>query len=146
MSQSVTICCTSALTLASFLQIMEEMKEGCHAALIASDREVQLMSSDYHSYVAASELKDIEDALEDYATNPDLDLRFRSEVRSLQMFAIYFSDLAMVRRLVELVAQALIERGQDAWMDTDYGWVIRLSDVLIEVRRDPTWDWRRQAP
>jgi hypothetical protein len=83
-------------------------------------------------------------AIEDYATNDDLDPAFRENVSSSRLFSIRFSELASMRTFLSRLAQAAVDHGGAIWIDTDYGWVINGENYLKEIALNPNWDWRRE--
>lgn len=104
--------------------------------------QLQLLASDGRMLVSVNEVIDPALAVEEYGTNERLDDDFRRAVGSLRFFIVRFRDLNMVRRLLRGLAESIERRAQDAWIDTDYGWVIHTRDFLRRTDEDPGWDWR----
>jgi len=122
---------------------------GRHAARFSiRDDELQVIRDQRDSYwrIAIYGSSDRTGWIREYATNPDLDERFRLEVYALRPFIVNFNDLAVTRQLVIAVAREIVERGETAWMDTDYGWVIHVRELLQSCERNLRWDWRGSAP
>ncbi|MFO0641693.1 MAG: hypothetical protein U0183_20885 [Polyangiaceae bacterium] len=142
MGQSVTIACPSTWDLASFGEVFETIACDDAAKFSKFDDQVQVVAADARWKLIVNETSDAAAAAEEYATNDDLDERFRREVGTLRFFTIRFDDVDVTRRALRAIAQAAVSRGEIAWIDTDYGWVIHACDLLKRIDKNPRWDWR----
>jgi hypothetical protein len=106
------------------------------------DDQLQVVAKGARWKLILNEVPDTDAAAEEYASNGDLDERFRQEVALLRFFTIRFDDMDMARRVLRAIAQTAVTRGETAWIDTDYGWVIHASDLLRKVDENSRWDWR----
>jgi len=142
MSQLITIACPSDWKLASFAKFLEALAQQDSADFSAFDNQLQVVASDGRWKLIANEVLDTEAAAEDYASNEDLDGRFRREAGLLRFFTIIFDDIGVVRRVLRTITQEAVDRVESVWIDTDYGWVIDAQRFLKEMERDAGWDWR----
>ncbi len=143
MGQSITIACPSAWKLTSFSKFLEGIAHDERVVFSSFDDQLQIVAKDSRWKLIVSEVADRAAAVEEYASNADLDERFREEVVALHFFSVSFDDVDMARRLLRSVAQEFVRRCESAWIDTDYGWVIHARDLLKETANDPRWDWRK---
>ena len=142
MGQSVTIACPSTWDLAWFGKVFESGACDDAANFSRFDDQLQLVADDARWKLIVNEGADAAAVAEEYATNDDLDERFRREVRTLRFFRIRFDNVDVTRRALRAIAQAAVSSGETAWFDTDYGWVIHATDLLKRTDQNPSWDWR----
>jgi hypothetical protein len=104
------------------------------------------LTADRDECIMISEISRREDAIDEYEGNAAFDARFRSEVRRLRFFSFVYRNFMLMRRVLRHIVHSAMERGDTAWIDTDYGWVIGARDFFAQTERDPNWDWRRPDP
>jgi hypothetical protein len=143
MGQSVTLACPSSWHLESFATVLQALANDGGAQFSRFAGQLQVIAKDARWKLIVDEDSDSVAAAEDYATNDDLDERFRREVRGLRFFTIIFDDLDVTRRVLRTIAQDAVSRGESVWIDTDYGWVIHAWEFLKRTEEDARWDWRK---
>lgn len=111
----------------------------------ARGAELQLMTDEQSWPLIVSDSGADPERAEDYATNEDLDERFRREIRGLRFFTVRFRDVDLTRRFLREVALQAVSRRDVVWFDTDWGWVISAADFLRRTDEDTRWDWRYAA-
>lgn len=79
---------------------------------------------------------------DNYKSNSSLDEQFRRDISELRLFRIRLNDIESARLVLRRIMQQVINSGESAWIDTDYGWVISAKDFLLRTDQDPNWDWR----
>lgn len=148
MGQSVTIACAPTWDLASLTQYVAAAALEAGATFTDYGHQLEVWSQDRYLMLIAYEVTDTRHqafGIQDYATNELLDARFRQEVHGLRFLEIDFHDIDLTRRVLRAISEAAVSRGETAWIDTDYGWVIHVRDFLEETDADPRWDWRHDA-
>jgi hypothetical protein len=142
MPQSVTIASPSHWTLDSIGEQLKQFAIGASAEYASFDDQIQASGPDWSLVVTPVVRAAM--AIEDYATNDDLDVAFRETVSSMRLFSIRFSEIASTRRFLSLLAHAAVDQRGAIWIDTDYGWVTSGENYLKQVALNPNWDWRRE--
>ncbi|NOU34477.1 MAG: hypothetical protein HOO96_41825 [Polyangiaceae bacterium] len=144
MGQSVIVACEPSWEVAAFRPIFDQVAGELGVLAVGDDTQLELREQDIQLPFPAILYADADDAgyIEDYATNELLDPVFRQQVVAFRFFTIMFHSLEATRRLLELFAVEAGLRGERAWFDTDYGWVIDARHFLRELEQNPHWDWR----
>ena len=143
MGQSITIACPSTWSLTAFTGFLETLAYDESAVLTKLDHQLEVVAKDARWKLIVNEVSDTAAFVEEYASNDDLDERFRREVGSLRFFIVRFDDVGVTRRVLRSFAKSAVGHGESAWIDTDYGWVIHAWEFLKRTERDALWDWRR---
>ncbi len=144
MGQSITVACPLTWNLASFGTVFETIARDDAAKFSKFDDQLQVVAEGGRWNLIVNETSGAT-AAEEYASNDDLDPRFRRELGTLRFFTIRFDDIDVTRRVLRAIAQAAVNSGETAWIDTDYGWVIHAWDLLKRIDQDPGWDWRHAS-
>jgi len=150
MPQSVTIACQPSWELASFARFLEAIARDEAGKFSAFDDQLQVTIGDAETYlgyvVIINEATDRAEIAAEYATFDvfnDPGERFRREVGKLRFFSVRFRNFDVTRRFLSAIARDVLSRGETAWIDTDYGWIIHMSDFLKKTEEDANWDWRK---
>jgi hypothetical protein len=142
MGQSISILCPMTWNLSRFGEFFESIARDQAAEFSAFDDQLQVVAKGLQWKLIVREASDQTAVAEEYASNDDLDTRFRGEVHALHCFTIMFDNVDMTRKLVRAIADAAVNGSATVWIDTDYGWVIHARDFLKRTDQDPGWDWR----
>ena len=144
MGQSVTLVCPSNWSLDRFELPMRALATFVGGGQFArfDDEQLQVLHADDSGCVVLTPVAHHQLAVADYATNHDLDERFRDFVQTARLFDVRFDSLSEARWLLTKIADAAQAQGEEIWIDTDYGWSISGADFLSRVRTDPQWSWQ----
>jgi len=144
MGQSVIVACEPSWDVAAFRSIFDQVARELGVLAVGDDTQLELREHDIQLPFPAILYGDADEAgyIEDYAANELLAPVFRQQVVAFRFFTIMFHSLEATRRLLELFAREAVGRGERAWFDTDYGWVIDAWHFLRELKQNPHWDWR----
>ncbi len=143
MGQSITMACPPSWHLESFVEFLQAVARDEAAQFWKFDGQLEVTAKDARWKLLVDEHSDHAAVAEDYATNDDLDERFRREVGALRFFTIRFDDVDVTRRLLRAIAQKAVGHSETVWIDTDYGWVLHAWELLKRTGEDARWDWRR---
>jgi|GEM_PF-4590599 len=149
MPQSIVIACQPRWELASFARFLEAIARDEAAEFSALDDQLQVIAKGEGWRliwsVIVKECTDRAEIAAEYETFDvfdDADERFRQEVDKLRFFVVRFNNIDVTRRFLSAIARDILGRGETAWIDTDYGWIIHMSDFLKKTEEDANWDWR----
>ena len=113
------------------------------ATFMEGDQDIQIVGAGHSFYVALSEVSDRDGFALDYESNEDLDGAFRREVLAFRFYSIRYNDFGAAKRVLFDLLSQLDALGMDSWIDTDHGWVIRGTEAMAHMSREPGWDWRK---
>jgi len=128
--------------MSTFVRALEECAHESAAELSTFEEQAQLVASDGAWSIVVTELSERDEAISEYASNDELDERFRREVTKCRFFILRFNSIEYARRVLRGVAAEVVRTGTSAWIDTDYGWVVHAWEVVAQTEREPSWDWR----
>lgn len=92
-------------------------------------------------YVSIAEL-DARETADDYAECEELPDALRNTLKGSSFYLFSFNDLELVKSVMREFLSRLGADLEAAWVDNDYGQLIRASVFLHNVTSDPEWDWR----
>lgn len=146
MGQSVIIALPQEWNLKHIRECLEShfQAEQLNVTLFEDQLDISIAET---AWARLSEMPDIDpstgyDNKNDFISDETIDQRFRTELEHLKLFMINFNDIGLARTILLYISREILENNSTAWIDTDYGRVISTGSFLVEVDRDPGWDWR----